>query len=93
MLQKRVAVKREPEAFRFVTSDPALLHGTIMLAANDWMKFGGRRALMEVTLYKHKTEVIRIINQRLGDRGAAISDGTVGGITILALLEVSPKNL
>lgn len=53
------------------------------------MKLCGRRTLVEPTFYHHKAEAIRIVNERLGDRSAATSDGTVGGIASLVLVEVS----
>jgi len=68
------------------------MHSAIFLAANSWMQLGGRRTLIEPTFYHHKTEAIRIINERLGDRSAATSDSTVGAIACLVLLEVSIHN-
>lgn len=66
------------------------MHGMLLLAANSWTKLGeGRTALMEPTLYHHKTEAIRIINERLGDTDLATSDGTVGATASLVILEVS----
>jgi hypothetical protein len=66
-----------------------MMHGMLVLAANSWMKLGeGRTALMEATLYQHKTEAIRIINERLGDIKLATSDGTVGAAASLVILEV-----
>jgi hypothetical protein len=89
LLQKTVESKREPELFRFSTSDAALLHGTLVLAANSWARVcGGERAQLEPILYQHKTEAIRIVNERLGERIFATTDGTVGAIACLTIFEV-----
>ena len=89
LLQKTVQSRREYELFRFATSDAALLHGALVLAASNWMKLcGGQRAFIEPTFYQHKTEAIRIINERMGDSSVATSDATVGAIACLVILEV-----
>jgi hypothetical protein len=65
------------------------MHGVLVLAASSWMKCcEDMRAVMEPTFFQHKTEAIRIVNQRLGDRSLATSDGTVGAIACLVILEV-----
>lgn len=75
--------------FAWAMSDAALLHATLVLAAKHWIFLGGSRRLIESTLYQHKTETIRLVNERLADPVAAISDGTVGAVSILIFVEVS----
>ncbi|KAE9374620.1 hypothetical protein N431DRAFT_543892 [Stipitochalara longipes BDJ] len=88
LLQKTVPSTRENNLFRWVTSDTALMHGALVLAAHSWMKcYEDLRAIMEPTFYRHKTEAIRMVNERLGDRGVATNDGTVGAIACLVILE------
>ncbi|PMD43504.1 hypothetical protein L207DRAFT_299209 [Hyaloscypha variabilis F] len=88
LLHKTVPSTRDPELFRFAISDTALMHGVLVLAASSWMKCcEDMRAVMEPTFFQHKTEAIRIVNQRLGDRSLATSDGTVGAIACLVILE------
>jgi hypothetical protein len=84
-----VETRREHELFRYAASDAALLHGSLVLAASNWMKLcSDQRAFIEPTFYQHKTEVLRIINERLGDRSVATSDATVGAVACLVISEV-----
>jgi len=65
------------------------MNGMLVLAASSWIRCCEEmRATIEPTLYQHKTEAIRIVNERLGDRTAATSDSTVGAIACLAIWEV-----
>jgi hypothetical protein len=79
--------------FELAKSDAALLHSSLMLSANHLISVGCTRALVESTLYQHKTTVIRMINERLGDLAAATCDGTVGAVANLTILEVSSSFL
>lgn len=91
LLQKMVESKRDPELFRFATSDPALMHGALVLSANSRANLcRDEKAHLEPILYQHKTETIRLVNERLGNRRVATSDGTVGAIACLVILEVCP---
>ena len=91
LLQKMVESKRDPELFRFATSDRALMHGALLLSANSRANLcRSEKTHLEPILYQHKTETIRLVNERLGNRRAATSDGTVGAIACLVILEVCP---
>jgi hypothetical protein len=79
--------------FELAKSDAALFHSTLMLSANHLISVGGERTLVESTLYQHKTTVIRMVNERLGDLAAATCDGTVGAVANLTILEVSSSFL
>lgn len=88
LLQKMVESKRDPELFRFATSDPALMHGALVLSANSRANLcRDEKTHLELILYQHKTETIRLVNERLGNRRVATSDGTVGAIACLVILE------
>lgn len=69
-------------------SDPALLHGCIMLAANHWVLLGGDLARVASAFYSHKIGVLKLVNERLGSMDTAKTDGTVGAIACLILTEV-----
>jgi hypothetical protein len=74
-------------------SDPALLHGCIMLAANHWVLLGGDLARVASAFYSHKIGALRLINERLGSIDTAKRDGTVGSIACLVLAEVGKSLL
>jgi len=89
LLRKTIPSTRDSALFRWAISDHALLNGVLVLSASSLIKCRQElRAAVEPTLYQHKTEAIRIVNERLGDRIVATSDGTMGAITCLAILEV-----
>jgi hypothetical protein len=83
----------EDGLFDFATSDPALMHGALMLSANHFINVGGAKTLVELALYQHKTTVIQMINERLGDLATATCDGTVGAVANLTIFEVSESFL
>lgn len=87
LLQEPVRRPPESQMFAWAVSDAALLHATLVLAAKHWIFLGGSRRLIEYTLYQHKTETIRLVNERLADPVAAVSDGTVGAVGILIFVE------
>lgn len=92
LLQKMIESKRDPELFRFATSDPALMHGALVLSANSRATLcRDEKTQLEPILYQHKTETIRLVNERLGNQRVATSDGTVGAIACLVILEVCPR--
>lgn len=51
----------------------------------------GREDSTRTDPYQHKTETIRLVNERLGNQRVATSDGTVGAIACLVILEVCPR--
>jgi hypothetical protein len=67
----------------------ALLHTTILLSANHWIRTGRDPSVVSATLLHHKVEAIRIINERLDDNSMAVLDGTIGAVASMALAEVS----
>ncbi|KUJ19899.1 uncharacterized protein LY89DRAFT_464947 [Mollisia scopiformis] len=73
--------------FAWAVSDAALLHATLILTAKHWISLGGSRRFIESTLYQHKSEAIRLVNERLADPLAAVTDGTVSAVGILVILE------
>ena len=88
-LQEPVRKDSRHSTFTMAISDPATLNTVLVLAANHWIIIGGQRNVMKSQLYQHKMETIRIVNERLGDPELATSDGTIGAVACLMLLEVS----
>jgi hypothetical protein len=76
------------EAAALARSDQALMHTSILLAANHWVLLGGNPATVASALYHHKVEAIRIINERLDDPVRAGLVGTVGAVAAMTLSEV-----
>lgn len=74
--------------FTWAISDGALLSASLVLAAKHWSGLRGSKRLIESTLYHLKTQAIRLVNERLSDPVAAVSDGTVGAVGVLVLMEV-----
>lgn len=74
--------------YAWTISDGALLNATLVLAAKHWSALGGSKRRIESTLYHHKTEAIRLVNERLADPVSAVADGTVGAVGILVFVEV-----
>jgi hypothetical protein len=67
------------------------MHGALVLSANSRANLCMvEKTYLEPILYQHKTETIRLVNERLGIRRVATSDGTVGAIACLVILEVCP---
>ena len=77
------------QILQLATSDVALLHTTILLSANHWIRTGRDPSVVSATLLHHKVEAIRIINERLDDNSMAVLDGTIGAVASMALAEVS----
>jgi hypothetical protein len=78
--------------FEFLITDQAMVHTGLLLAASHWIKSGGDRNLIYNAFYHHKIEAIRLVNEGLGDQQRAISDGIVGAVACLAILEVCTKS-
>lgn len=68
--------------------DSASLHTALVLAASHWISIGGMASLVAPAYYYHKSEGIRIINERLADAARATHDTTLGAIASLAIDEV-----
>jgi hypothetical protein len=81
------------EILDLATSDEALMHTIILLAANYWVRKCGDPATVAFSLAHHKVEAIRIINERLGDPEMAAMDGTIGAVAGLSLVEVSIREI
>jgi hypothetical protein len=79
------------KVWSFAMSDPIVFHGALLLTAEHMKVVGDLSPDLDSALLHHKVEVIRLVNERLGDPHMAASDGTVGGIACLAILEVSDK--
>ena len=77
------------ECTELARSDQALMHTSILLAANHWVLLGGNPATVSSALYYHKVEAIRIINERLDDPVRAGLVGTIGAVAAMTLSEVS----
>lgn len=77
------------ESTELARSDQALMHASILLAANHWVLLGGNPATVSSALYYHKVEAIRIINERLDDPVRAGLVGTIGAVAAMTLSEVS----
>lgn len=73
--------------FAFAMSDPIVFHGALLLTAEHMKVVGDESPDLDSALLHHKVEVIRLVNERLGNPQMAASDGTVGGIACLAILE------
>jgi len=85
-----------------VTEDTALYHVILANGSLDMMTWRGEqffdsktrsnvrgRELGTVFCMKHKTEAIRIINERLSDPSLSVSDETILAVSHLAAYEVS----
>ncbi|KAE8451943.1 hypothetical protein EG329_002784 [Mollisiaceae sp. DMI_Dod_QoI] len=85
----REPVRRPPggEMFAWAATDAALLHASLVLAGKHWTFLGGSKRLIESTLYYHKMEAIRLLNERLADPVNSVSDGTVGAVGVLIFVE------
>lgn len=79
----------ESEWFKNALSDPACFHSTLFLSAAHRALLVGSEDFLPVECFQHKGEVIRIINERLGDPARRIIDGTIASIACLAAFEVS----
>ena len=88
-------MKRNPSdtLFRLVISDAAMLHASLVLSANHWIGIGGQSGISSSTLYFHKAEALRIVNERISDPSGAIQASTMGAVACLTILEVSVIHL
>lgn len=77
------------ESAELARSDQALMHTSILLAANHWIVVGGNPATVASAFFHHKLEAIRIINERLDDPARAGLVGTIGAVAAMTLSEVS----
>ena len=65
-----------------------MFHCALILGANHLKFLGSWNNKLEFAFHHHKAEVIRIINERLGDPIMSKSDGTVASVAAMTLLEV-----
>jgi len=73
-----------------------MFHCALILGANHLKFLGTWNNKLECAFRHHKAEVIRIINERLGHPMMSKSDGTVGSVAAMILLEVgqvTPRHL
>ena len=69
--------------------DPALFHGSMMLAGMHWFWLNGDVSRIQEAYLHHKLEALRLVNEQLADPSAQNSDNLVATIACLALAEVS----
>lgn len=74
--------------FEFATSEPALMHSAIILSAKHFVSLGGSESAILPAFYHHKLQAVQLINSRLGDSTMATTDGTLGAVASLTILEV-----
>lgn len=71
-----------------MVSDPALIHGAIMLAATHWTTIGGLWSEIAASFYYHKVETIKLLRERVTVQHEAPSESTIAATAILILVEV-----
>jgi hypothetical protein len=83
-------VKRSPgdSLFKLAISDAALLHAALVVSASHLMSLGGLSGISSPTMYFHKIEAIKIVNERMSDPKGAVQDATMGAVACLTILEV-----
>ncbi|KAI1874409.1 hypothetical protein JX265_004617 [Neoarthrinium moseri] len=68
-------------------SNPALLHGALLLSATRWTWYSGSMETIQKSFLHHKLEAIQIVNDRLQDPMDMGSDTTITSIAALAMAE------
>lgn len=73
--------------FSYALNDPALFHTTLFISASHITAM--RKVAILPAFFKHRGEVIRIVNDRLRkDEAAAATDGTIGAVAGLMVTDV-----
>lgn len=83
--QNSFAVNPEGSWYSFAVTDAGLLHAMLSLVALHY-DLGHHMEISFETAY-HQTEAIRLVNERLSDPEAQLTDALIGSVAILANFE------
>ncbi len=70
-------------------ADDGLINATLVISASHYALITGKRNDVLPAYYHHKTEAIRIINEKLSDSELMYGDNTLSAIASLTISEVS----
>ena len=75
--------------FSYAIEDPALLHATLFHQAVYFAKAAYRQPHDYKEIWEHQGRTIALINERLGEPVASITDTTIAAVACLASHEVT----
>ena len=88
-VQNPLPVNTKSKWLNYALSDPALFQATLLISAVHLALLHG--GILGEEVFYHKGETIRLVNNRLRDPEQGATDGTIGAVACLTIIEVSSR--